>query len=502
MTTLADLHAALLPGATPIGVRDPGAAIAWTRVLRPRVPAFDALERGDLAIVPLAVLGLVAPGPAGAASVVDACADAGVAGIVVVDGDGGDEVIGAGLVAAMAGRGVAGLRLRRTDVAALERMIIGYLVNERAELERQVAELEIRLEAVALDGGGPAALVAALAGSFGRAVALEGRRGVPIAVHAPADAPATAVAAARYQATLRGPVALRVGLPGRDAERPVGSLVLLGEPPPTDLERRAVERVAGLLALELARQDAVRSAEDTARRTEALPSGGPPWVMLLARQRSPGGPGDASDAPDAADARERREQVRRELRLLAPARRLALRGDADSLDIRLVVAVDSAGPAADAASFAARVQTFLGRTVAVSRPFTVRTERPAAEAEARAALELAETVPDARAVVAAASLPIDRLLAAVYGIRDGERLGLALLAPLLGGRPDVQREHLETLRAILDHGEIAAAAAALGVHRNTVAYRIARIQDLTGWDLMDPDLRLALAVALRVVHTA
>lgn len=499
MTTLADLHAALLPAATPIGAEDPGTRIAWTRVLRPRVPAFDALDRGDLAIVPLAVLGLVAPGAAGSASVVDACADAGVSGIVVVDGESGDDAGGAALMRAMAERGVAGLRLRRTDVAALERMVIGYLVNERAELERQVAELELRLEAVALDGGGPAGLVATIAGSFGRAVALEGRRGAPIAVHAPADAPATAVAAARYQSAPRDPVALRVRLPGRDVGHPVGSLVLLGERPATELERRAVERVAGLLALELARQEAVRSAEDTARRTEALPSGGPPWVVLLARQRTSAGPGVA---PETTDARERREQVRRELRLLAPARRLALRGDADSLDIRLVVAVDAVDPTADAAAFAGRVAAFLGRTVAVSRPFTIRTERPAAEAEARSALELAESVPGPRTVVAAANLPIDRLLGAVHGIRDGERLARSLLEPLLGGRSDVQREHLETLRAILDHGEVSAAAAALGVHRNTVAYRIARIQDLTGWDLVDPDLRLALSVALRVVQTA
>jgi len=76
----------------------------------------------------------------------------------------------------------------------------------------------------------------------------------------------------------------------------------------------------------------------------------------------------------------------------------------------------------------------------------------------------------------------------------------ALLEPLLGGRPDVRREHLATLRAILDGGGLAGAAGALGVHRNTVAYRIGRIEDLTGWDLADPELRLVLSVALRFVQ--
>jgi DNA-binding PucR family transcriptional regulator len=45
-------------------------------------------------------------------------------------------------------------------------------------------------------------------------------------------------------------------------------------------------------------------------------------------------------------------------------------------------------------------------------------------------------------------------------------------------------------------------ASALGVHRNTVTYRVRRIEELAGWDLRDPELRLALAVAVRIVQSA
>ena len=62
-----------------------------------------------------------------------------------------------------------------------------------AELDRQAALLEARLERLALEGGGPAALVAAVATFLGRAVALEGRRGDALAVHAPADVRGCAV---------------------------------------------------------------------------------------------------------------------------------------------------------------------------------------------------------------------------------------------------------------------------------------------------------------------
>jgi DNA-binding PucR family transcriptional regulator len=42
-----------------------------------------------------------------------------------------------------------------------------------------------------------------------------------------------------------------------------------------------------------------------------------------------------------------------------------------------------------------------------------------------------------------------------------------------------------------------AAARRLNVHVNTLLYRVQRARDLTGRDLDDPDVRLALALALR-----
>jgi DNA-binding PucR family transcriptional regulator len=64
------------------------------------------------------------------------------------------------------------------------------------------------------------------------------------------------------------------------------------------------------------------------------------------------------------------------------------------------------------------------------------------------------------------------------------------------------RERLQTLRAVLDHAGAGEAAAALGIHRNTLAYRVRNLEALTGWDLADPDLRLALSVAVRIVQSA
>lgn len=69
-----------------------------------------------------------------------------------------------------------------------------------------------------------------------------------------------------------------------------------------------------------------------------------------------------------------------------------------------------------------------------------------------------------------------------------------LLAPLDRGGGAL----LVTLAAYLDaESSLAETAAVLGVHRNTVADRIARVQRLLGVDLADPETRLALHLATR-----
>jgi hypothetical protein len=73
------------------------------------------------------------------------------------------------------------------------------------------------------------------------------------------------------------------------------------------------------------------------------------------------------------------------------------------------------------------------------------------------------------------------------------------LAPL-EQLPDTQRERLtSTLRAWLDRpGQVQAVAAVLGVHPQTVRYRLNQLRELFGERLEDPEARFELALALRV----
>ena len=90
---------------------------------------------------------------------------------------------------------------------------------------------------------------------------------------------------------------------------------------------------------------------------------------------------------------------------------------------------------------------------------------------------------------------------ALQNLADGARNARTLLEPLMTGSAETRRERLATLRAVLEQPGFNEAAAALGVHRNTLAYRIHRIERLTGWRLADPELRLPLAIAVRLAET-
>ena len=70
----------------------------------------------------------------------------------------------------------------------------------------------------------------------------------------------------------------------------------------------------------------------------------------------------------------------------------------------------------------------------------------------------------------------------------------SILAPV---RDD---ELLRTLQTYLEEGlSVSATATALGLHRNTISARIARLRELLDIDLDDADHRLALQLACRVL---
>ncbi len=129
---------------------------------------------------------------------------------------------------------------------------------------------------------------------------------------------------------------------------------------------------------------------------------------------------------------------------------------------------------------------------------------PASLADARRSFVLAR---DALALVEGGVLPSGRLLAvdehlvALLLAREPsltEELARRRLGPLLALGPGPRERLQATLVAWLRaQGSVSAVAAQLGVHPQTVRYRLARLRDLFGSALDDPDARFELELVLR-----
>ncbi|WP_245607220.1 PucR family transcriptional regulator [Pseudonocardia spinosispora] len=117
-------------------------------------------------------------------------------------------------------------------------------------------------------------------------------------------------------------------------------------------------------------------------------------------------------------------------------------------------------------------------------------------AEAADAATLAATRPESGYFLHVDQLGMAQLLLEWTRTDTFEPAARTLLAPLQEETGDLVR----TLSAYLDaESSLAAAAAVLGVHRNTVAARVARIERLLQIDLARADDRLALQLACRAV---
>jgi hypothetical protein len=186
---------------------------------------------------------------------------------------------------------------------------------------------------------------------------------------------------------------------------------------------------------------------------------------------------------------------------------------------RTVACLAVAGERADGARRLLSGETLgvrVGETVGIVVPHPVALEREAGTLAERLGLlvavgpvvELAETQASMRlarralALAVAGGPPVlaERRLAeiALRGAPEIAALRRRLLAPLEGQTP-ASRARLEaTLLQWLRHrGAQGAIALELGVHPQTVRYRMARLRDLMGDALEDPEQRFALEMALR-----
>ena len=123
---------------------------------------------------------------------------------------------------------------------------------------------------------------------------------------------------------------------------------------------------------------------------------------------------------------------------------------------------------------------------------------PEAHREALQAMAVGERL-NLHEIVEYSSLGVYQLLGQLDNIPAVSSFCDLVIGPLV----DYDREHRSNLVQTIEqyfkhHGNVSQTAEALFIHRNTLLYRIERIQDLTGHELSQSDMRLALHLALKL----
>ncbi|MFD6891327.1 PucR family transcriptional regulator [Streptomyces sp. NPDC059957] len=135
-----------------------------------------------------------------------------------------------------------------------------------------------------------------------------------------------------------------------------------------------------------------------------------------------------------------------------------------------------------------------GVTAGVSDPVRALTELPAAWQQATAAARAAAAGPRLGPVAQWSAIGPYRMLASVAEDALDDPVARALRGP---ANPELAR----TAEVFLDcAGQAGRAAAALGIHRQTLYYRLSRVEQLTGLDLDEGEDRLLLHMALKAAR--
>ena len=135
----------------------------------------------------------------------------------------------------------------------------------------------------------------------------------------------------------------------------------------------------------------------------------------------------------------------------------------------------------------------------MSGPAITLEDWPRVYREALQAMDVGERLQLGRQIVEFNSLGVYQLLCELENIPVVEHFSTQIIAPLATYDEEHRGSLVQTLEAYFNHhGNISRTAESLFVHRNTLLYRMDRIQELTGQDLNNANMRLALHLSLNL----
>jgi PucR family transcriptional regulator, purine catabolism regulatory protein len=180
--------------------------------------------------------------------------------------------------------------------------------------------------------------------------------------------------------------------------------------------------------------------------------------------------------------------------------------------ILLIPAEQESGQAGSIAQFKGRLNELLSRlepwraqegvSIGVGRQAMAPEELHRSYQEARQALMIGRRLFSSQPVTYFGELGIYRLLFHLYDAGDVHAFYEEVLGPLLEYDRRTDNELVDTLETYFAcNGNLSEAARRLHLHRNSLLYRLERIQEVLQADLEDADTRLSLQVALKMRHT-
>lgn len=495
--------------------------VVWCTALRARPPAFT-LRGGELLLVDPEVLAAV-DSRLTLARLLESLPGQGVAGAAVV----GRASPEARRVADERGLPLLALPAG-TPLDQIEPQVLRYIVDRRAELHERAQDMHRQLSELALAGRGLPALLRRLNELTGIPVLLErdgaidyvGGRGSRLP-----ETTATAIAAERPAlddwlrdvplSAFDPPVALRSLVNGQARLiAPIlvqgsiaGFLSLLGsEGELGELHRLAVGRAAHACAIELVRARAARDARDELDE-ELLDvlTAGRPGSQEAARERARRMGFDveapylviAAEASQPGAGKKIRSAWERQLGTMRIPALVRERGEMALALVALAARRTEARSLLDQLHRAARSGAEAPVALGYGATRSGATEVAAAAREAEQSLTMGKRLFGPDSATAFADLGLYRLLYALQPLPELRAFSGDVLQRLEAkDRGGVLKQ---TLMAYLaTNGSPTDAADRLHLHRNTVLYRLGRIEDLLGVDLRDAEVRLTLHLALKI----
>ncbi len=520
LTLLASRDATLVAGAEGLERR-----ITWSSSMRARLPAFDSIQGGELALLTFAKLRRLNET---LPHLLTSLHKEGVAAVAVAAQS--LEVLGTEAISLANHLHLPLLLLPPlAPIEEIEREVIAFVVSFRDEIERKATGVSQQLMQLSIQGVGIAGVCESLAISRGKWVVMQDAEQHIRFQAAPPAVKTLLLTDPLTDEFLRSHGLARVVEPILIRHEIVGYLSLIGEENAFDYsERLVLNHVTPIFAIEFARERE-RSEVESRYHVEAfmnvLQGQYQQPEEILARVRHLGydltGPQivvlfEAASTEEDATLVQWARRVREEMLRVWPT--CWLMSDAQRVTVLVpvtsLIEEERQGETEEEQTLVARIERFSTRlqqnrgnvplplfSCGIGRLATHVQGIPQSFREAQRAVEIGRRLFGEGKIHSFARLGIYRLLFYLDGQSELTTFYQEMLGPLLDYDARHDGTYIKTLECYFQYnGNLSQTARTMHFHRNSLIYRLERIEEILGRSLEDAELRLSLQIALKIHH--